>query len=41
MEETIAKQAKSIDDLRKAMEEAESLRRKNEQRLREEASLKQ
>jgi hypothetical protein len=30
MEETIAKQAKSIDDLRKAIEEQESIRRKNE-----------
>ena len=41
MEETIAKQAKSIDDLKKTLEEQESIRRKNEERLKEEARLKQ
>ena len=41
MEETIAKQAKSIDDLKKTLEEQESLHRKNEERHKEEATLKQ
>jgi hypothetical protein len=41
LEETLAKQAKSIDDLKKTLEEQESIRRKNEERLKEEARLKQ
>ncbi len=41
MEETIAKQAKSIDDLRNTIEKGESLRRKNEERLKKEARIKQ
>jgi hypothetical protein len=40
MEETIAKQAKSIDDLKKTLEEQESFRRKNEERLKVEARQK-
>ena len=40
MEETIAKQAKSIDDLKKTLEEQESIRRKNEERLKVEARQK-
>ena len=40
MEETIAKQAKSIDDLKKTLEEQESVRRKNEERLKVEARQK-
>ena len=40
MEETIAKQAKSIDDLKKTLKEQESVRQKNEERLKVEAGQK-